>query len=72
VIVNKLLDAGFSQPSSSPFADALADFVTDADGNFWPKPPGQMSAADIFEYIEHRFGRLFVGFCKSRSVFTTH
>jgi hypothetical protein len=70
-VFNKLVDAGFA--SGNPFLDALGDFLPDAtDKEFWSKRPSRMSVADIFEYVEARFGPWFVGFCKSRPEFTVH
>ena len=72
VVVSKILDAGFAQPGRSPLVNQLDDFVPDVDGKIWPKRPSAMSPADIVEYIEARFGPLFVGFVRSRPQFWVH
>jgi hypothetical protein len=68
-LVNEIIEAGIPAPGDlqNPF------FVLfDADGQRWGKLPYQMSAADILEYVDNRFGPLFVGFIKDRAEFTTH
>ena len=70
-VINKILDA-FPPSASSPFTDQLNDFVPGIDGTIWRKRPSQMSPADIVEYIEARFGPLFVGFVRSRPQFWVH
>jgi hypothetical protein len=62
--INELVYAGFADQCDPAFS------ITDNDGRAWPKAPSQMNPADIFEYIEHRFGPLFLGFIKDRSDFT--
>jgi hypothetical protein len=66
-VINQIRDAGLYE-TNRPFPDC----VFDADGKLWPIPPTRMTVGDIFEYVEHRFGSLFVGFCKSRDDFTVH
>jgi hypothetical protein len=41
------------------FAGLLSFFLSDADGNPWPKAPRQMNANDIAEYIDARLGPMF-------------
>jgi hypothetical protein len=64
-VINDIRDAGLYGP-------LVTDFVLDTDGAVWPIPPSQMNVADIFRFIEHRFGSLFLGFVKDRPDFTVH
>jgi hypothetical protein len=68
-LVNEIIEAGIPPPGDlqNPF------FVLfDADGQRWGKLPHQMSAADILEFVDNRFGAVFVGFCKTFPELTTH
>jgi hypothetical protein len=68
----KIWQAGLCWPGETAFANALADFLPGDNGAIWPVRPSQMSPADAFEYIEARFGPLFVGFAKAQPAFTVH
>jgi hypothetical protein len=63
--VNEIIGAGF--PIPNPFFTLF-----DCDGEFWPRAPHEMSAGDIYEYVEHRFGPLFVGYLRTRTDLTEH
>ena len=39
-------------------------------GNVWPISPRNMTAGDILAYVYHRFGQLFVEFCRQHPAAT--
>jgi hypothetical protein len=65
-LVDEIVAAGL--PDSAPY------FVTvhDDDGTMWPKAPQDMSANDIFEYVDARFGPAFAEMARQRLQLTTH
>jgi hypothetical protein len=64
--ITKILDT-FS--SDCPF---FSDFVLDADGKPWPIPPSKMTVGDILAFVQHRYGEMFVGFCRQFDQLKVH
>jgi hypothetical protein len=64
-IITEIINAGFE--GSNPF---LA--VRDINGELWPTAPRFMTRDNILEYVRHRFGELFVGFCLQMPQFIVH
>jgi hypothetical protein len=58
-LINELITAGLEEDSTPYF------LLLDADGQPWKKQPLEMSAPDIIEYVQCRFGDLFAGFCRA-------
>jgi hypothetical protein len=46
--------------------------VYDLDGKPWPLRPDQMTVGDILAFVHHKYGPLFLGFCRSFPEFTIH
>jgi hypothetical protein len=64
--------SGLLKTSDSHLEGPNPFFLVYVDGKPWPIRPDQMTVGDILAYVHHRYGELFVGFCRQMPNFIIH